>query len=105
MIGLSNKKLIEGAAYHLKRASHFLRMAEHGNKPFRISKAINIMGKTTYDDYLVLKLILREITFEDMDFEMHTHAVKLLLAELEDNPTLLTDIPSNNGKDVGGSGC
>ncbi len=89
MIELSNKPLIEEAAKHLKRASHFLRMAESGNKPYRVGKAINMMGKTTYDDYMVLKLFLGELDYEDVDFEMITHAVKLLKAELEDNPKLL----------------
>lgn len=99
MIELSNRKLIEEATNHLKRASQFLRMAECGNKPFRIGKAINIMGKTTYDDYLVLKLILGELNYDDVNFEMHTHAVKLLLAELVDNPTLLADLTNRGDND------
>ena len=89
MIELSNRELIKLASEHLKKASHFLRMGESGNNPYRVGKAINMMGKTTYDDYMVLKLFLGEIDYDDVDFEMITHAVKLLKAELEDNPTLL----------------
>ena len=86
---LANEKLIKEAAEHLRKASHFLRMAEVGNKPYRVGKAINMMGKTTYDDHMVLKLFLGEINFDDVDFEMITHAVKLLKAELNENPSLL----------------
>lgn len=90
-IELSNRQLIELAKTHLKRASHFLRMAEVGNKPFRIGKAINIMGKATYDDFLLLSVILGDYKYEDVNFELHTHAIRLFLAELEDNPQLLEE--------------
>ena len=94
MIELANRKLIEEAREHLRRASHFLRMAESGNKPFRVGKAINMMGKTTYDDSMILSILLGELDYNDADFEMITHAVKLIQAEVKDNPDLFRGKPS-----------
>lgn len=87
MVDLKGReKTLQKAYEMLKLASTLIYGSASGVEPFRVSKILNIMGKTTYDDSQVLAIILGHRKPEDWQAELHTHSVKLLQAELEDNP-------------------
>jgi len=80
-------KAIREAYECLKRAALLLRLSETRPKPFRISKIMNMMSKTTYGDSCVLGFLLGEIDPEkepEINIEIKTHAVMLLMAQLEE---------------------
>ena len=91
MINLKDREeTLEKAYGMLKLASSLIYGSASGVEPFRVSKILNIMGKTTYDDSQVLAILLGHRKPEDWQPELITHSVKLLQAELEDNPRLST---------------
>ena len=87
MVDLKGRKETLQKAYELLRlASSLIYSSASGVEPFRVSKILNIMGKTTYDDSQVLAIILGNRDPKNWEAELHTHSVKLLQAELGDNP-------------------
>lgn len=87
MVDLKGReKTLQKAYEMLKLASSLIYGSASGVEPFRVSKILNIMGKATYDDSQVLAIILGHRKPEDWDPELFTHSVKLLQAELGDNP-------------------
>ena len=84
-IDLKNReKALEKASEHLKLASALIYTSASGVKPFRVSKILNIMGKALFDDFVVLQVLLGKRDPKKWKPEIRTHAVTLLLTELEE---------------------
>ena len=80
----NREKTLKKAYEMLKMASTLIYASASGVQPFRISKMLNIMGKTTYEDSQALAVILGIREPEDWRPDIRTLAVNILLAELED---------------------
>lgn len=92
MVDLKGREETLRKAYDLlKLASSLINICASGVEPYRISKLLNMMGKTTYDDAMVLSVLLGNRKFEDVTFELLTHSVKLLETQMEENPLTFRD--------------
>jgi len=76
--------MMEKAAEHLRQAATFLRLVESRPKPYRVSKILNMMAKTTQADYIILKVLLGKMEEKNPSYEALTHAVKLYNVQLEE---------------------
>jgi len=84
-VKLKNREETLRKAYdHLKLASILIYQCASGVEPFRVSKILNMMGKTLMEEAMVLSVILGILEPEDWNPELKTRSVNLLLAELKD---------------------
>ena len=93
---MTREQLIE-AKKLLKIASALIYGSASGVKPFRVSKILNIMGKTTYEHERVLSIILGDTKTSDYNPEIKVDPViTLYLVELEENSDFNNSIRSDN---------
>lgn len=98
MVDLKGReKTLQKAYEMLKLASSLIYGSASGVEPFRVSKILNMMGKATYDDSQVLAVILGHRDPKDWNAELLTHSVKLLEAELKDNPDAFQTMEESEG--------